>query len=80
MNMRKLKEQILLRIIFPLADFVMGTCAMKWYKQIVYLNSLSADEIQKWQLDQLSRLLNHVYDNTVYYKEVFDSLNLKQVI
>ena len=75
--MRKLKEQILLRIIFPLADFVMGTCAMKWYKQIVYLNSLSADEIQKWQLDQLSRLLNHAYDNTVYYKEVFDSLNLK---
>ena len=55
MNMRKLKEQILLRIIFPIADLVMGTCAMKWYKQIVYLNSLSADEIQKWQLDQLSR-------------------------
>lgn len=77
MNVRKLKEKILLQVIFPTADFVMETCAMKWYKKIKHLNTLSSEEIQKWQLSQLSLLLDHAYNNTVYYKEVFDSLNLK---
>lgn len=77
MNMIKLKESILLNLIFPFADFIMGTCVMKWYKKIAYLNTLSPEEIKKWQLQQLSSLLEHAYTNTVYYREVFDSLNLK---
>ncbi len=35
--MLKIKEKFLLNIAFPLADIVMGTCAMKWYWQIKLL-------------------------------------------
>jgi phenylacetate-CoA ligase len=77
MSIIELKEKILLNLIFPIADFVMGTCAMKWYKKIKYLETLSKEELEQWQLNQLDLLLNHAYENTVYYKEVFDSLGLK---
>ena len=45
MSIIELKEKILLNLIFPIADFVMGTCAMKWYKKIQYLETLSKDEL-----------------------------------
>ena len=77
MSIIELKEKILLNLIFPIADFVMGTCAMKWYKKIQYLETLSKDELEQWQLKQLNLLLNHAYENTIYYKEVFDSLGIK---
>lgn len=75
--MSNFKEKILLKVLFPIADKVMGTCAMKWYRQIVAMNSWSAAEVKEWQLDRLNILLHHVYDHTKYYREVFDSLGLK---
>jgi len=75
--MLKLKESILLNIVFPLADFVMGTCAMKWYKNINSMNKWTAEEMQNWQNRELEKLINHVYHNTVYYRKIFDERGLK---
>lgn len=77
MNLRIIKEKILLNIVFPIADFVMGTCAMKWYKQITLMNKWDKNEVEAWQLKQLHSLLEHAYNNTKYYREVFDNLSLK---
>ncbi len=73
----RIKEFILLQIIFPVADFVMGTCATKWYRQIKLMNSWKKEEITDWQNKQLQKLMVHVYENTIYYKRVFDERGLK---
>ena len=75
--MSKLKEVFLLRLAFPTADFVMGTKAMKWYKQLNQMEKWSPAEIDAWQLENLKSLIHHVYNHTVYYREVFDNLKLK---
>ncbi len=75
--MKSLKEFVLLTIIFPIADKLMGTCAMKWHKQIKEMNSWTKDEVLNWQVSRLKLLIEHAYSNTVYYKELFDSLDLK---
>lgn len=75
--MSKLKESFILNVAFPLADKVMGTCAMKWLRQIQLMNTWSKEQIEKWQLEQLHRLLEHAYNHTKYYREIFDDLNLK---
>ena len=43
--MKSLKEFVLLTIIFPIADKLMGTCAMKWYGQIKLMNTWSKEQI-----------------------------------
>lgn len=74
--MSKLKESILLNGVFPLADMVMGTCAMKWYRQIAKMNSWSNQDVIKWQTEQLHKLVEHVYYHTRYYRGIMDSLGL----
>lgn len=63
--------------IFPIADLIMGTCAMKWYRQIVKMNSWSKQEVKDWQTTQLHRLISHAYNHTRYYREVMDDLGMK---
>lgn len=75
--MSKLKESFILNVAFPLADKLMGTCAMKWYKQIVQMNTWTAEKVNAWQLEHLNKLVHHVYEHTKYYREVFDDLGLK---
>lgn len=74
--MSKLKEFFILNAVFPLADKLMGTCAMKWYRQICKMNAWSKDEITHWQNEQLQAFVKHAYCHTVYYKHVFDELGL----
>ncbi len=75
--MSKLKESFILNVAFPLADKLMGTCAMKWYRQICKMNTWSRDEITNWQNSQLQAFVKHAYNHTVYYKRVFDELGLR---
>lgn len=74
--MSKLKESFILNVAFPLADKLMGTCVMKWYRQICKMNTWSRDEISNWQNTQLQAFVKHAYNHTVYYKRVFDELGL----
>lgn len=75
--MSKIKESILLHVVFPTADLIMGTCAMKWYRQIVRMNQWSPQEISDWQTKQLHKLVEHAYSHTRYYREIMDGIGLK---
>lgn len=74
--MSKIREAIILNFLFPLADKLMGTCAMKWYGQIKLMNTWSKEQIDNWQNKQLQVFIRHAYDNTIYYKNLFDELRL----
>ena len=75
--MSKIKEKALLNCVFPIADMVMGTCAMKWYRQIERMNTWSKTEVLDWQTVQMCRLVEHAYYHTRYYREVMDDLGIK---
>ena len=76
MQMSKIKENILLNCMFPLVDSIMGTCAMKWYKQIQLMNSWSKQDVLDWQTRRLHLLVEHAYHHTRYYREVMDELKI----
>lgn len=75
--MSKIKEVILLNLIFPFAEIIKGTKAIFWLRKISKMEHWSRNEIENWQLDKLKSLVQHAYDHTLYYKELFDSLKLK---
>lgn len=75
--MSRIKESVLLKGVFPIADSIMGTCAMKWYRQIVKMNQWSSQEITDWQTRRLQILVEHAYSHTRYYREIMDGIGLK---
>lgn len=70
--MAKIKEFILLKIVIPIVDMIMGMKISYWYKEINKLNSLSRDKITEWQNRQFRDLIRFAYEHTVYYKEIID--------
>lgn len=75
--MSKIKEKILLNIVFPITDKVMGMYITKWYRQICKMQSWSENDVVCWQNEQLQKFVHHAYNHTRYYKRVFDELGLK---
>lgn len=60
----------------PLADKLMYTKIMYWYKQFVKMEKWYATEITSWQTQKLKDLIQHAYKHTVYYRELFDEIGL----
>ena len=60
----------------PIADTVMHTKITHYYKQIKKMQNWGSNDILKWQNEKLQKLIEHAYNNTVYYKELFDNNNL----
>jgi phenylacetate-CoA ligase len=75
--MSEIGEKIRLGLVLPVAEKLMGTCAMKWYRQIEKMSHWSREDVVNWQNLQLQHFVQHAYDHTVYYRKLFDSLNLK---
>lgn len=75
--MSKLKEKLLLNIVFPITDKVMGMYITKWYRQICRMQSWSENDVVCWQNEQLQKLVHHAYNHTHYYKRIFDELGIK---
>ena len=75
--MSEIGEKIRLGLVLPVAEKLMGTCAMKWYRQIEKMSHWSREDVVNWQNQQLQHFVQHAYEHTVYYRKVFDSLNLK---
>lgn len=73
---RKIKNFIILEIIYPIIDFVLRTKVHFYYHQIDEMNKWSSLEIEEWQNKKLKSLITHFYTNTVYYKQLFDKLGL----
>lgn len=74
--MSAIGELLRLNFILPLAEKLQGTCASKWYKQIVKMQTWSPDEVYAWQMEHLHQFIKHAYEHTAYYRKLFDSLNL----
>ena len=74
--MSKLGEAIRLHVILPLAEKVMGLRPIYWYNQIRKMNTWTKQQVIDWQNQQLRAFVRHAYEHTVYYKELFDQLNL----
>ena len=48
-----------------------------WYRRIKKMQKWSAEEIKRWQTDNLQLLIRIAYEHSKYYQELFDSLKLK---
>ena len=59
-------------IIYPAAEFVMKTKTMHYLKVIAEMSNWNKSEIKDWQNKKLKKLIYHSYNNTVYYKNLFD--------
>ena len=75
--MSAIGESIRLKVVLPLCEKVIGSCATKWYGQITSMNQWSREQITDWQNKHLDSFVRHAYEHTVYYKNLFDSLGLK---
>ena len=67
---------LLKNAIMPIADRVMHTKYMYYLKYIESMNKWSSTEIKDWQNELMQKLINHVYNNTIYYREVMKELKL----
>ena len=64
------------KIIFPFADFLMNTHTIHYLKLIREMNKWDNDKISNWQNKKLKELIHHCYNNTVYYRKLFDEKNI----
>ena len=60
------------KLILPFADRAMGTEILKYVDTIKKMSTWTTDEIKNWQNKRLKELITHAYQNTAYYKELFD--------
>ena len=71
------RHSLLQHIIFPLADRFMHTSIMRYYSLINKMNQWSPSEIQKWQTDNINKLITHFYNNSTYYRSIMDDRGLE---
>ena len=60
-------------LLLPLADRLMNTNIIGYYHEIEQMTSWNKAEIEKWRSLKLQNLIQHAYNNTIYYKDLFDS-------
>ena len=59
--------------LLPLADRLMNTNIIGYYREIEKMISWNKAEIEKWRTLKLQNLIQHAYNNTIYYRDLFDS-------
>lgn len=62
---------LLKTIILPLADKAMKTCILSSYREIKKLRQYTPEDINKWQYTRLIKLIEHAYNHTKYYNNLF---------
>lgn len=75
--MNNIKEKLLLNIVLPLSEKLVGTNAAYWYRQIEKMSGWTSQQVTEWQNQKLKDLVRHAYEHTVYYRNLFVSLGLK---
>ena len=75
--MSKLYPFILKNAIMPIADKAIHTNLIKYYHIIKKMNTWSKEDIYCWQLEKLRDLLEYSYNNTDYYRNLFNTINIK---
>ena len=54
-------------LLLPLADRLMNTNIIRYYREIEQMISWNREEIEKWRSLKLQNLIQHAYNNTIYY-------------
>jgi phenylacetate-CoA ligase len=72
----KLKNTFLLKIIIPITDIIRKTYVHTYLSEISCMQKWSATEIENWQNNKIQALINHFYENTIYYKRLLDDLKI----
>jgi phenylacetate-CoA ligase len=75
--MSKIYSKFLKNIVMPIADMAMNTNIIKYYNEIPVMQAWSKKDIESWQAGQLTMLINYAYNNTLYYKQLFDKNDIK---
>lgn len=70
-------NKILMNTVMPVADILMHTDIIYFYKKIIKMRQWSKEEYDNWQNIKLQMLLNHAYNNTVYYNNLFNKINIE---
>lgn len=65
------------KIIIPSAYYIRGDLRFKYFNLYKKNLTKSKKEIKNYQLARLKALMSHAYDTVPYYKDLFDSINLK---
>jgi phenylacetate-CoA ligase len=74
--MKKVRSIFIKSIILPIADSAMKTSISSSIRQIKRMRQFSKNEIENWQNKKLQSLIKFAYENTEYYKNLFDKINL----
>jgi phenylacetate-CoA ligase len=69
--MTGLYSNILKYGVLPIADKAMKTSIASSYREIKKLQRYSPAEINKWQYTRMTNLIEHAYNHTRYYKNLF---------
>lgn len=72
-----LKNFVNQQLFFRLGEFMVGTKTLKYLPQIELMLHWPKTEIVNWQEKKLRILINYAYNNTLYYKQLFDNMGLK---
>lgn len=75
--MKKVRSIFIKSLILPIADSTMKTSISRSIRQIKRMRQFSKNEINNWQNQQLKQLINHAYNQTEYYKTLFDKNHIK---
>ena len=62
--------------ITPIADLLFGTRVDYYCRYIKKMNNFSKQKINAWQNKMLRQLITHAYENTEYYRILFDRNNI----
>lgn len=73
----KVYSEVLKRLVMPIADKAMHTSLFASYRKIRSMKTWNREEIVKWQNTHLQKLVEHAYNHTRYYKELFDENGIR---
>ncbi len=74
--MRRIKNFLLLYLIIPILDKILGTSIFFYFKQIKKMNNWPIEKVRDWQNQKVQELIKHFYYNSDYYHELFNRLSI----
>jgi len=74
--MSKIRSKILLNLIIPVLDIFLKTKICYYLNLITKMNTWTSLQVKNWQNKKVQELVSHFYENTVYYKQLFDKHNI----
>ncbi len=72
-----LRNFITEKIILPGSDIARGTEMRKMLDLLLETQFWSRGQLEEYQNRKLQKLIRHAYENTAYYRELFDGIKLK---